>query len=182
MGLRNALISANALSVVALAQVCGAQARLSAERLSPMLMWSRIRHQSRCSRDPAVGRCAEFLRPVISARSALIGALRSFFETELCGVYGWDQAKLLPSEAAEPIAREMRNGAVVMRRNPMGKFKEKAGVTFGDFEMSVASSEEAPPLGRIEVRNRKSGAVCEGVIDHSTWVQAGLFIRGTSHG
>lgn len=107
---------------------------------------------------------------MICARNALVGSLRSFFETELCGLYAWDQALHHPPE----IAPKQPNG----RRNPTGKFKELAAVSFGDFEMCVASSEEAPPLGRIEVRNRKSGAVCEGVIDHATWVQAGKFIRG----
>src|SRR3954465_12812148 len=111
---------------------------------------------------------------MISARSALIGALRSFFEIELCGIYSWDQARHRKPEPMPPLG----NG----RRNPTGKFREIAAIDFGDFEMSVASSEEAPPLGRIEVRNRKSGAVCEGVIDHSTGVKAGLFIRGNQHG
>jgi hypothetical protein len=110
---------------------------------------------------------------VISARNALVGSLRSFFETELCGLYAWDQVSHHPAEEAPKQA----NG----RRNPTGKHKESAAISFGDFEMSVASPEQAPPLGRIEVRNRKSGAVCEGVIDHATWVQVGRFIREASH-
>lgn len=105
-----------------------------------------------------------------SARVALMGNARAFFEQHLGGLFSWDLVTHHRPEALPPLA----NG----RKNPLGKFCERVVLGFGRFELTVESSEESPPLGWVACKDIGSGEVCEGVPDPVTWEAIGKFIRG----
>lgn len=106
---------------------------------------------------------------MIAARKRLMTAAREFFERDLCGVVSWDQvAHHMPEQAA----RDERG-----RRNPLGKHRECIAMTFrDDFELRVASSEEAPPLGQIRLFERGE-LRAEGPIDAAVWADVGRAIK-----
>lgn len=104
-----------------------------------------------------------------SARYGLSRQLQTFFETELCGLYRFDQAEFLPpEEAARP------EGWSHLRRPPYGKWRERIEVRFGVYDLSAASSNESPPLGEIKLASPE-GEV-SGPLDHETWRRMGEFI------
>lgn len=106
---------------------------------------------------------------VRSARLGLMGNARAFFEQHLGGIFSWD---LVTHHQAEPLP-PLDNG----RRNPLGKFRERAVITFGGFILTIETSEEHPPLGWIECRYGETGKVCDGVPDPMTWEAIAKFIR-----
>lgn len=103
----------------------------------------------------------------INAASRLYGLLRAFFEQELRGIATWDDVTVLKGELADLWPHR--------RRNPFGRFKEIAAITFGDYEITVKSSEEAPPLGLVCWQH--GGLIDQGPIDQTTWTRLGKFIR-----
>lgn len=106
---------------------------------------------------------------VRSARVGLMANARAFFEQYLNGLFNWD---LVVHHRAEPLP-PLDNG----RKNPLGKFRERAVLGFGEFQLTVESSEEHPPLGWIECRHMDSGKTCEGVPDPVTWANVADFIK-----
>lgn len=110
---------------------------------------------------------------MIHARQCLISAARGLFETEICGLYSWDQVR---HHAAEPSA-PLENG----RRNPLGKHKERVVLEFGEFRLVVSSSEEEPPLGKIELYS--DGELCaQGPLDANVWARVGSAIKERRNG
>jgi hypothetical protein len=99
-----------------------------------------------------------------------MGNARAFFEGHLAGLFSWDKVLHHKAEPLPPLA----NG----RKNPLGKFRERIVVGFGAFELTVESSEEAPPLGWLECRHMASGELREGVPDPVTWESIAKFIKG----
>lgn len=110
---------------------------------------------------------------MISAAGRLFGVLRAFFEQELRDVCTWDQVKVLDAELAE---REKYD-----RRNRYGDHKEIAAVAFGDYEITVSSPFQAPPLGLVQCRHGDQ-EVESGPLDQSTWTRLGKFIRDNEAG
>lgn len=106
---------------------------------------------------------------MIRARKSLIAAARCFFESELCGLFLWDNVVLHTAEPSKPLA----DG----RSNPFGKHREALTVDFSHFRLTVLSPEEAPPLGDIRLEDQHSGEHCDGPLDHASWVRIGQFIR-----
>lgn len=105
-----------------------------------------------------------------SARLGLSRNLLAFFETELCGLFRFDQVKFLPPEdASRPI------GWSALRRPPFGKYRELISIQFGPYDLSVASPNEAPPLGEIILTHPDGHEV--GPLDQTTWQRIGLLIR-----
>ena len=78
---------------------------------------------------------------MLHARSQLMRLLQGFFETHLRGLYRWGEVQFHVTEEVEKLA----NG----RRSPFGKFKEVVSVRFGDYDLTVESPNERPPLGLI---------------------------------
>lgn len=115
----------------------------------------------------------------ISARGRLMGQARTFFESELRGLFNWDAVGHQQAEPSEPLppSRGHPRGC----RNPLGKYSEIVAVTFGDFELELQSPEEAPPLGLVTLTHRNAVAH-EGPLDQSTWARMGSFIRENCHG
>lgn len=110
---------------------------------------------------------------MISARRALVGHLRTFFETQVAGLYGWNDVVMHPAEDADLDARG--------RRNPLGKHKEVVTVRFGEYELMLESPEHHPPLGRASLEH--DGRVeCDGPLDMATWVMIGNLIKGKHNG
>lgn len=105
---------------------------------------------------------------MISARRHLLGFARELFERELCGLYLWDDVRHHEPERAELLAHG--------RRNPLGKYRECVVMSFGDFRLEVASSEEAPPLGRVRLYDN-SDLRAEGPLDTMTWARIGRAIK-----
>lgn len=110
---------------------------------------------------------------MITARKRLMTAAREFFERELCGAFRWDEVAHHMPEHAEKGPRG--------KRNPLGKYRERIAMSFGDFQLEVASSEDAPPLGQIRLLERDELRV-EGPIDTVTWAQAGRAIKEQHRG
>lgn len=99
-----------------------------------------------------------------------MGNARAFFEQHLPGIFNWDSVRHHKAEPLPPLA----NG----RKNPLGKFTERIVLDFGEFELKVESSEEAPPLGWVTCVHRESETICEGVPDPVTWEAIAKFIKG----
>lgn len=111
---------------------------------------------------------------MIQARKSLIAAARGFFETELCGLFLWDNVAIHTAEPSKP----QDDG----RRNPFGKHREALTVDFGNFRLTVLSPEESPPLGDVRLEDRRNGESCGGPIDHVIWKQAGQFVKERADG
>jgi hypothetical protein len=106
-----------------------------------------------------------------SARFGLSRHIQIFFETELCGLFRFDQIEFLePEDAPRPP------GMSVLRRPPFGKHREIVAVQFGAYNLSVCSPNEAPPLGEI-VLTIRDGHTERGPLDETTWKKIGEFIR-----
>lgn len=103
----------------------------------------------------------------MNGRAGLFRQLQQFFETELCGVYRWDGVAHFPAEKTNRVEGE--------RPNAFGKLKEIVAVRFGDYDLTVFSPNEDPPLGWAML-NYPNGAV-EGPLDQTTWARIGAFIR-----
>lgn len=103
---------------------------------------------------------------MIHARAALISHIRTFVETELAGLYRFDDIEHYTPETSEP------NGK---RVNPYGKFKEIAEVRFGNYHLAVKSSHEAPPVGSATLTFL--GKRADGPLDAVTWRHFGTIIR-----
>lgn len=110
---------------------------------------------------------------MIDARRRLLGNARALFETEICGIYSWDDVRHHAAEPAEPLP----NG----RRNPLGKHRERVVLEFGEFRLEVSSPEEVPPLGKIELYG--DGKLCaQGPLDANVWARVGSAIKERCNG
>jgi hypothetical protein len=110
---------------------------------------------------------------MIDARQRLLGNARGLFETELRGVFSWDEVQHHVAEPAEPLP----NG----RRNPLGKHKERVVLEFGRFRLEVSSPEEVPPLGKIELYS--DGELrAQGPLDANVWARVGSVIKERQNG
>jgi hypothetical protein len=105
---------------------------------------------------------------MISARRHLLGFARALFEKELCGLYSWDDVRHHEPEKAAPADHG--------RRNPLGKYRECCMMSFGNFRLEVASSEECPPLGRARLYD-DGNLRAEGQLDTMTWAKIGRAIK-----
>lgn len=105
--------------------------------------------------------------------------MRAFVEGELRGIVDWDGCVKAESEASDPLEYTKRNQAgdvfSIVRRNPLGDYKEIAAIRFKDYEITVRSPEEHPPLGDIELRI--GNLIDSGPIDQATWTRFGKSIR-----
>lgn len=111
-----------------------------------------------------------------TARGRLLRQVRVFFATELAGVISWDKVTLHEPEDA-PNVPVTHRGITRLKRNPMGPYRQIVRINFRDFMLSVYSSEECGPLGKIELTHR--GQTHDGVLDHATWQTLGRIIRET---
>ena len=105
---------------------------------------------------------------MIPARRRLVGAAREFFDREVGSLFDWDRVAF---DAAEPMP-PLENG----RKSPLGKYRERVVMRFGDFVLDVCSSEVTPPLGKIKLFSRERLAL-EGPLESTVWKQAGHFIK-----
>lgn len=105
-----------------------------------------------------------------SARYSLSRHLPEFFDTELRGLYRFDQITVLPPEDA-PRPEGMSH----LRRPPFGKYRELVAARFGPYDLSVYSPNERPPLGEV-VLTYADGEI-SGPLDQATWQRLGAFIR-----
>lgn len=106
-----------------------------------------------------------------SARFGLSRHVQVFFETELCGLYRFDQIEIMmPEDAPRP------EGWSVLRRPPFGRHREVITVRFGLYELSVLSPNEAPPLGEV-VLELPGDEKVSGPLDEATWKRIGTTIR-----
>lgn len=104
---------------------------------------------------------------MITARRVLLAQAREFVEQHLRGVVSWDQVQQDRPETAPTIGR---------RRNPMGKFRERAVLRFGPYTLDVRSPDDNPPLGRVALE--QDGAVlAEGPLDAAVWAAMGSKIK-----
>ena len=104
---------------------------------------------------------------MIHARAALISHIRTFVETELSGMVNYDQLEHYIPEQSEKIPGK--------RANIFGKYREIATVRFGNYELTVKSPNESPPLG--EAALTFLGGRSTGPLDIATWKLFGAIIR-----
>ncbi|HMH95563.1 MAG TPA: hypothetical protein VK577_03140 [Bradyrhizobium sp.] len=107
---------------------------------------------------------------MMNARTLLFRQLQHFFEAYLPSKHisgmRFDQPELAPKEKG-------------LRQRP----HEVVAGSFDGFRLSITSTAEAPPLGRIICTSPNNDTV-EGVIDHQTWCAIAAMINrteGTSH-
>lgn len=104
---------------------------------------------------------------MITARRALLAHVRVFVETELAGLYRYDDMAHHVPERSDAEAGK--------RPNLYGKFREAVSVTFGNYQLTVESPHEKPPLGWVTLRCL--GSIEEGPLDPVTWGILGSFVR-----
>lgn len=105
-----------------------------------------------------------------TARFGLSRHIQAFFETELCGLFRFDQVTIRPPEsAAHPV------GLHPLRRPPFGRHREIVEIRFGQYDLAVSSPNEKPPLGEI-VLSHPDGEET-GPLDYVTWQRIGSLIR-----
>lgn len=95
---------------------------------------------------------------MIQARAALYGHLRTFIERELSDLVAYDALRHGP---ADP---EFLPDGRPAGRN---RFRERIRVMFGEYDLLMESTTEAPPLGRITLY--WPGGSIEGPLDSATW-------------
>src|SRR5262245_60674790 len=105
---------------------------------------------------------------MINGRVALFRLTQDFFERELRGYYRWDSVSHLVAEPAEKLPGRSKYA--------YGKIKEIIAIQFGDdYRMTVRSSLEEPPLGRVTLAHGKD--IVDGPLDARTWAKIGAAIR-----
>jgi hypothetical protein len=105
---------------------------------------------------------------VIRARVQLMRMLQGMFETHLRGLYRWGEVAFHVAEAADKPEGK--------RKQAYGKFKEIVAIRFGDYDLTVESPNERPPLGHI-VLTGPSGTIEIDSLDASALDQIGRRIR-----
>lgn len=106
----------------------------------------------------------------IHPRRALVSQARQFVETQLVGLYSWNDAALREAIPLPPINPETQ------RPNPHNAKRELIEVDLGAYTLRVYSSEECPPVGAIELEH-DGEAIEAGRIDSQTWERFGKIIR-----
>lgn len=101
------------------------------------------------------------------ARAALFRHLREFFETQTVGLFGNNDAR---HHVAHPA--EQQEGK---RKYAFGREEEVVEVDFGDYELALISSYQAPPLGQVTLR--WPGGEENGSLDRATFDRIGAVIR-----
>lgn len=104
-----------------------------------------------------------------SARYAISRHIPIFFDTELRGLYRYDQVAMLPPETAS------KPEGWGQRRAPYGKYREIVAIRFGQYDLTVSSPNESPPLGQVTLAY-PDGEVA-GPLDQETWRRIGRLIR-----
>lgn len=104
----------------------------------------------------------------IRAIAGLQRHLRDFVEQYLLGHVRIDDL----------VFRELEKETKIPGRRQL--HREKIGVDFGDFSLTIESPVERPPLGWILLFDRKTGEMEEGVIDAATWRRIGKTIKERS--
>lgn len=105
-----------------------------------------------------------------AVRLGLSRHVQVFFETELCGLFRFDQVDFMQPEAAK-----VPTGWSPLRRPPFGKHREVVEVRFGTYDLSVASPNEVPPLGEVVLTHADGKE--RGPLDEATWKHIGSIIR-----
>lgn len=103
-----------------------------------------------------------------SARYGLSRHIQAFFDIELRGIFRFDQAAVAPPEEAP-------RGELPGMSRPFGKYREIVAIQFGQYDLSVASSNEKPPLGEVMLSCPDGKEF--GPLDQVTWQRLGAFIR-----
>lgn len=101
---------------------------------------------------------------MIHPRVALCSHIRQFVDTELPGLYRFDDLEFMPPEKKSERGRD--------------KWRETAEVRFGPYNLTVSLPGEKPPLGLIELSYM--GGNVTGPLDTATWNRIGERIRGRS--
>lgn len=109
----------------------------------------------------------------------LLRQAQDFFQWHLVGLYRFEDAKIAPPEAREPIPdlisyRERK--ALRASREGLGRFKEQERVAFGPWEILIYSAAERPPIGELQLRTDGVELV-KGPLDPSTWATIGERIK-----
>ena len=100
----------------------------------------------------------------MNARTLLFRNLQQFFEQHLAGLYTISSVIFEAPEMGEKIPRERQ------------RHKECVRGMFGRWTISIESSVEAPPLGRITVSDGR-GTFVTGPIDEIVWRRAAEMIK-----
>jgi hypothetical protein len=108
----------------------------------------------------------------VRARAALFHHLQAFFETELRGLFRYDD---VTPHVARPVEKVPGK-----RRQAFGKVREIVDAGFGGYTVTLESSHEAPPLGRVTLKAR-GAEIASGPIDRSTFELLGSKIREREH-
>lgn len=101
------------------------------------------------------------------ARSALFRHLRAFMETQTVGLFTVNDTRHHVARPAEPQTGK--------RKFAFGREEEVVEVDFGDYELTIISPYQFPPLGRITLR--WPGGEIDGPLDQSIFDRAGAAIR-----
>jgi len=105
---------------------------------------------------------------VIHARPQLMRLLQGLFETHLRGLYRWGEVEFHVCEEAEKLPGKSRKA--------FGKFKEIVSIRFGDYDLTVESPNERPPLGQLTLTG-PAGMIEEHSLDAAVIDRIGKMIR-----
>ena len=105
---------------------------------------------------------------MIHARQQLFSLVRAMFDGHLRGLYCWDDLVMHVPEAVD--------NSPGRSRRPFGKFKEVVSVRFGDYDLTLESSHERPPLGRVTLTG-PAGTIEEQSLDSAVLDRIGEIIK-----
>lgn len=118
---------------------------------------------------------------MIRTQMALLRHAQDFFNSDLIGLYRWDQVRIAPPELRSVLAPNL---PPVERRKQMeareggGKYVEQERLRFGPWEILLYSAQERGPLGEVTLRDfDTSRELVTGPLDPATWKKIGEHIR-----
>lgn len=118
---------------------------------------------------------------MIRTQMVLLRHAQDFFNSDLIGLYRWDQVRIAPPELRSVLAPNLPRAE---RRKQMeareggGKYVEQERLRFGPWEILLYSAQERGPLGEVTLRDfDTSRELVTGPLDSATWNKIGEHIR-----
>lgn len=118
---------------------------------------------------------------MIRTQMVLLRHAQDFFNSDLVGLYRWDQVRIAPPEKREVLAPNLppvERRKQIEAREGGGKYLEQERLRFGPWEILLYSAQERGPLGEVSLRDFDTAReLVTGPLDSATWKKIGERIR-----
>ncbi len=118
---------------------------------------------------------------MIRSSAAMLRHAQDFFNSDLVGLYRWDQVQISAPDlrpTIPPNAERVARRRLMEEREGKGKYLEQERLIFRPWEILIYSSNERPPLGEITLRDFDTTQILvTGPLDPRIWSLIGTRIR-----